>query len=283
MSLRLLCRPSARKVLAHDEGEEQRKSPSIVAAKHVTASSSIKPPKKQSSREPSKKNVTGKKSLSSHLERNRSGRQSKQKKQGGDEEATTITWTSEPCLSPPRSIKKNRLVRQRSTDSEASTSSIKIKTQEESLQELYRGRSHDQNIGFSNVTIHYHELTLGDHPEVSQGVPVCLGEPATTTTTADDAPWPAAPLVDQVTVREHEREREQRCCADGGAGCWEDRARLSAKDRQRMLIEAGVPFQSIRNKMHCIKMQNHLQLRNRILTNLKEKGKNGSSPKASHC
>lgn len=139
---------------------------------------------------------------------------------------------------------------------------LKVKTQEESLLKEYNviPRVDANNcIRFGHVTTHYHEIIIGDHPEVSTGVPVSLGS------------WEGCD--DGVTLAQHEEERAKRC-----QDCpWHHRSKLSSKERERMLIEAGISYQTIRLKINSMKVQNNLRLRARILSSLKDAKTNASA------
>ena len=130
-------------------------------------------------------------------------------------------------------------------------SSMKIKTQEDSLNRAFRGNAvnsdeHSGGIHFSKITVHYHDYILGDHPEVSGGAPLALGC------------WESS---EELMFSEYETERQDRCRQSP----WADRAVISAVARERMLVAAGVPYRSIRRRITRMKIQKDLQLRSKLL------------------
>ena len=104
--------------------------------------------------------------------------------------------------------------------------------------------SSSRKVVFGAVTVQYHRLDLGNHPDVSSGVPVTLGT------------WEGS---EQFSVDELEQDRERR-----RSSCpWEPT--LSAKQREQMLLDAGVPMHSIQRRIHALKIQNNLLLRQKLL------------------
>lgn len=104
--------------------------------------------------------------------------------------------------------------------------------------------SSSHKVVFGAVTVQYHRLDLGNHPDVSSGVPVTLGT------------WEGS---EQFSVDELEQDRERR-----RSSCpWEPT--LSAKQREQMLLDAGVPMHSIQRRIHALKIQNNLLLRQKLL------------------
>jgi len=202
-------------------------------------------------------------------------------------------FNEESTISKACPISKPNIVRQQSHDSEMTeddtessvsstftsfhssdgrASSLRVKTQDESLLCTYpkTGASTSSirkctSIGFSNVTNHFHTLVMGDHPEVQRGVPVALGD------------WESS---DQVSVTEYEAERKRQLqCSETLP--WECRTRLSAQCRQKMLLEAGVSFQCIQQRIHRIKIKNNLALRSRLLASHKQRGNKPRAPRQS--
>mmetsp|Transcript_12806 Transcript_12806/g.28164 ORF Transcript_12806/g.28164 Transcript_12806/m.28164 type:complete len:273 (-) Transcript_12806:43-861(-) len=128
---------------------------------------------------------------------------------------------------------------------------LKITTQETSLQTSYGDVFTKQtktrpSVQFTRVTIQYHKVILGDHPQVTSGAPIALGS------------WDSST---ETSLSEYERQRDE----SGQREPWKDRSRLSAKTRESMLVEAGVPHQSIRQRINRIKIQKDLMLRARIM------------------
>lgn len=130
-------------------------------------------------------------------------------------------------------------------------SCLKVKKQEDSICKIYQLSPKETNrqspcIEFQKVTVHYHKLTLGDHPGVSCGAPLALGC------------WESS---EELSVTDHECERKARCQKSP----WEERTTIPAPVRERMLMEDGVSFRSIRRRVTQIKLQNELQLKLKLL------------------
>ena len=125
-------------------------------------------------------------------------------------------------------------------------SCLKVKTLQDSLavedskDAAAQGKAN--SIHFSKVTIQYHDLVLGDHPQVSGGAPLALGC------------WESS---EEVSVSQHERERLDRC----EKVPWKERSTLTVVARERMLVQAGVSYRSIRQRITRMKILKDLQMR----------------------
>eukprot|EP00522_Entomoneis_paludosa_P011882 CAMPEP_0172440146 /NCGR_PEP_ID=MMETSP1065-20121228/888_1 /TAXON_ID=265537 /ORGANISM="Amphiprora paludosa, Strain CCMP125" /LENGTH=251 /DNA_ID=CAMNT_0013188929 /DNA_START=56 /DNA_END=811 /DNA_ORIENTATION=+ len=132
---------------------------------------------------------------------------------------------------------------------------LKAKTQEASLlTSTSHRRSARHSVQFTTVTIHYHNLIVGDHPQVTSGVPVALGS------------WQSS---QQVSVTDYEQANQTRNATMSTP--WSERCQISAKERQRRLLEAGVPLSCIQTKINCMKIQRHAALRSRCVSSPKLK------------
>ena len=130
---------------------------------------------------------------------------------------------------------------------ESSRGSMKITSQAESIRQPYYPSRSKSRVSFDQVTTHYHRLVLGDHPQVSNGVPVAFGG------------WESS--HDQ-SLEEFEAIRERFSKEEDPWGC---RCRLSAKVREAMLLEEGVTSQSIRQRLNIMKIQNNTALRSKLI------------------
>mmetsp|Transcript_15219 Transcript_15219/g.42103 ORF Transcript_15219/g.42103 Transcript_15219/m.42103 type:complete len:181 (+) Transcript_15219:3314-3856(+) len=103
-------------------------------------------------------------------------------------------------------------------------------------------------VKFSDVTIHYHDFALGDHPQVSSGPPLAFGE------------WTS---TEEFSLSEYERTMSTRHQQHGQP--WNERAQINSKERMRMLTEAGVPMQRIQNRIHYQRIQKDAHRRSSLI------------------
>lgn len=129
---------------------------------------------------------------------------------------------------------------------------LKISTQKESLQHSYSKSAREgkerKSCRFSSVTVHYHGLILGDHPGVSCGAPIALGNWMSSHETTVDA---------EEEVYDKQSRRHQ--------------LRLPAEVRERMLLDVGISLDTIRTMAENVKIQNDLVVLSRIVSRLKAK------------